>query len=166
MQVFDAPSGRGPYGIDATPEGDIYFASLAGNYIGYIDIETGEASVLSPPTEGQGTRRVWSDSAGRIWSSQWNAGQVAVYDPADDSWQEWPLPGGNASAYAVYVDELDAVWLSDFGGNAIHRFDPESETFMTFELPHANGNVRQMLGREREVWGPESGADQIVVIRF
>ncbi len=95
-----------------------------------------------------------------------DAGQVSVYDPTDDSWQTWPLPGANPSAYAVYVDELDAVWLSDFGGNAIHRFDPETETFLTFELPHPGGNVRQILGREGEIWSPESAVDQIVVIRF
>jgi virginiamycin B lyase len=166
MEVYDAPRGRGPYGIEATPDGDIYYASLAGSYVGKVDIETGEATVLEPPTANQGTRRVWADSQGRIWCSQWNTGQVALYDPADGSWREWPLPGANPMAYAVYVDELDAVWLSDFGGNAIHRFDPESETFMTFELPHANGNVRQLLGRPGEVWGPESGADQLVVIRF
>jgi virginiamycin B lyase len=166
MQVYDAPNGRGPYGIEATPEGDIYFASLAGSYMGQIDIETGEATVIEPPTAGQGTRRVWSDSEGRIWSSQWNAGQVAVYDPEDGLWQEWPLPGGNPMAYAVYVDELDKVWLTDFGGDAIHRFDPETETFLTFDLPHAGGNVRQLLGRTGEVWAPESAVDQIIVIRF
>jgi virginiamycin B lyase len=166
MQVFDAPRGRGPYGITATPEGDIYYASLAGSYVGQIDLETGEAAVIEPPTAGQGTRRVWSDSRGRIWCSQWDAGQVGVYDPADASWGEWPLPGGNPSAYAVYVDELDAVWLSDFGGDALHRFDPETETFLTFELPHAGGNVRQILGRPGEVWAPESAVDQIFVVRF
>ena len=32
-----APRGPGPYGIDATPDGDIYFASLAGSYLGKID---------------------------------------------------------------------------------------------------------------------------------
>ena len=164
--VYDAPNGRGPYGITATPDGDVYYASLAGNYVGRIAPGAAFVQVIEPPTEGQGARRVWSDSQGRIWVSEWNAGQVAVYDPAAASWQEWPLPGANPSAYAVYVDELDAVWLSDFGGNAIHRFDPETETFMTFELPHANGSVRQLLGREGEVWAPESGADQIVVIRY
>lgn len=166
MHVYDAPNGRGPYGITATPDGDIYYASLAGSYVGYIAPGASYVNVNSPPTPNQGARRVWSDSQGRIWVSEWNAGQVAVYDPAEESWQEWPLPGDNPSAYAVYVDELDAVWLSDFGGNAIHRFDPGTETFMTFELPHANGNVRQLLGREGEVWAPESAVDQIVVIRF
>ena len=84
MQVFDAPRGRGPYGITATPEGVVYYASLANDHVGRVDPQTGEAIVLEPPTPGQGARRVWSDSAGKIWVSEWEAGQVAVYDPADD----------------------------------------------------------------------------------
>src|SRR5436190_13419771 len=30
MQVYRAPKGRGPYGIHATPDGTVYYASLAG----------------------------------------------------------------------------------------------------------------------------------------
>ena len=165
MEVFDAPRSRGPYGITGTPSGDIYYASLAGSYVGKIDIETGEATVLEPPTPGQGARRVWSDSTGRIWVSEWNAGQVGVYDPVDSSWREWRLPGGNPQAYAVYVDDQDIVWLSDFGANTLVRFDPTTEEFTSFPLPHNPGNVRQILGRPGEVWGPESAADTLIVIR-
>ncbi|HWC30286.1 MAG TPA: lyase [Dehalococcoidia bacterium] len=166
MQVWSAPNGRGPYGITVTPDGSVYYASLAGSYVGRIDPETGAATVLRPPTSGQGSRRVWTDSKSRVWVSEWNSGQVGVYDPAKDAWQEWKLPGNNPQAYAVYVDEADDVWLTDFGGNAIHRFDPDTEAFETFRLPSNPGNVRQLLGRPGEVWGAESAADQIIVIRF
>jgi len=165
MQVFDAPRGRGPYGITVTPQGVVYYASLAGSHVGRIDPGTGEASVLEPPTSGQGARRVWSDSLGRVWVSEWNSGQVAVYDPADNSWREWKLPGNRPQAYAVYVDDQDIVWLSDFGSNAIVRFDPTLELFTVYELPSPNAAVRQILGRPGEVWGAESGADKLVVIR-
>ncbi|HUF83618.1 MAG TPA: lyase, partial [Acidimicrobiia bacterium] len=107
VEVFDAPRGPGPYGITVTPGGDVYYASLAGSHVAQIDTATGEATVLEPPTVDQGTRRVWSDSAGRIWSSQWIAGQVAVYDPASGEWREWRLPGDNPQAYAVFVDDDD-----------------------------------------------------------
>src|SRR3990170_818237 len=93
VEVFDAPRGRGPYGITTTPAGDIYYASLAGNHIAKIDVATGAAAVIEPPTARQGARRVWSDSRGRIWVSEWDAGQVAVYDPAAGRWREWKLPG-------------------------------------------------------------------------
>ena len=97
--------------------------------------------------------------------SEWNAGQVAVYDPSTGDWGEWKLPGLGPKAYAVYVDEVDTVWLSDFGGNTVVSFDPGSEEFEVFDLPGNPGNVRQILGRPGEVCLPESAADQLVVIR-
>jgi virginiamycin B lyase len=166
MQVFEAPRGRGPYGIEATPDGQVFYSSLAGSHIARIDTETGRATVIESPTPNQGARRVWSDSTGKIWVSEWNAGQVGVYDPATEAWQEWKLPGNRPQAYAVYVDELDKVWVTDFGANAIVRFDPLTGMFESFPLPSTPGNVRQLLGRDGEVWGPESAADQLLVFRF
>jgi virginiamycin B lyase len=166
MRVFDAPRGRGPYGITSTPDGGVTYSSLAGSYIARIDVETGALEVLDPPTAGAGARRVWSDSGGRLWVSEWNAGQLGMYDPASASWREWRLPGPAPMAYAVYVDWLDAVWVSDFGGNAVHRFDPATEQFETYPLPAQPGNVRQILGREGEIWGAESAADRLIVYRY
>ncbi len=165
LEVWESPGGRGPYGVTSTPDGTIYYASLAGSHIARIDPASGEATVLEPPTANQGARRVWSDSSGRIWVSEWNAGQLAVYDPEAESWREWPLPGDNPQAYAVYVDESDIIWVSDFGANAIHSFDPESESFSSYPLPSANASVRQILGRLGEVWLPFSGTDELAVIR-
>lgn len=122
-------------------------------------------SVLEPPTVGQGARRVWSDSGGVLWVSEWYSGRLARYVPASGVWTEWLLPGANPQPYAVYVDDSDMVWLSDFGANSIVRFDPSSESFESFELPSARAYVRQILGRRGEVWGGESGADKLVVVR-
>jgi virginiamycin B lyase len=88
-----------------------------------------------------------------------------MYDPSQNSWQQWKLPGNNPQTYAVYVDDKDIIWLSDFGANAIVRFDPASEVFSSYELPSPEGRVRQILGRPGEVWGAESGVDKIIVIR-
>jgi virginiamycin B lyase len=97
----------------------VFYASLAGSHIAEINLETGEASPIDPPTLAQGARRVWTDSHGNVWVSEWNAGQVARYDTVTGEWREWKLPGARPQAYAVYVDERDKVWLTDFGANAI-----------------------------------------------
>jgi virginiamycin B lyase len=97
--------------------------------------------------------------------SEWNAGKVAVYDPAGRRWREWRLPGATPQAYAVYVDERDDVWLSDFGANALVRFMPRTQRFTTIALPSSPAEVRQLLGRPGEIWGAESGADKLVVVR-
>jgi virginiamycin B lyase len=177
LAVFDAPRGRGPYGITATPDGEVYFVSLAGSYLAQVDLTTDRATVIEPPTAGQGARRVWSDSAGRLWVSEWNTGQLSRYDPVTGDWRQWPLPGDDPHAYAVYVDERDAVWVTDFGGDAIWRFDPATERFREFGEacgpnqtrcpgPGDPGEVRQLLGRPGEVWAPESATDRLVVIRY
>jgi virginiamycin B lyase len=165
MEVYEAPRGRGPYGITTTPDGNIFYASLAGSHLAAVNLETGEASVIEPPTANQGARRVWSDSTGRLWISEWNAGQLGRYDPATGEWREWRLPGEQPQPYAVYVDDQDQVWLSDFGANALVRFDPTLETFEVFPLPSAPANVRQILGRPGEIWGAESGVDKLIVLR-
>ncbi|GMV58153.1 MAG: hypothetical protein AMXMBFR72_12640 [Betaproteobacteria bacterium] len=165
VRVWSAPRGRGPYGIAATPKGDIYYVSLAGSHLAHVDIDTGKATVIEPPTPDQGARRVWSDSKGRLWISEWNSGQVSVYDPTNKSWRQWKLPGERPRTYSVYVDERDQVWLTDFGANAIVRFDPATEKFTSFPSDERGANVRQMLGRPGEAWGAESGNDRLVVVR-
>jgi virginiamycin B lyase len=166
MTVFDSPRGRGPYGIATAPNGEVYYASLAGSYLGAIDPETGAVTELDPPTRGAGVRRVWFDSAGDAWISEWNSGQVSRYEPDSGEWTTWRLPGESPQAYAIYVDEGDRIWVSDFGANAIVLFEPTTEEFTTLALPSAPSNVRQLLGRPGEVWGAESAADRLVVIRY
>jgi virginiamycin B lyase len=163
VKVWKAPRGSGPYGITTTPSGEVYYASLAGNHIARIDVDTGVATVIEPPTKEQGARRVWSDSRGRIWVSYWNTGQVGMYDPATKAWREWKLPG-KAHAYSVWVDDQDKVWLTDWSINAIVKFDPVTEKFETFPSNRDQANVRQMLGRAGEAWGAESGNDRLVMV--
>jgi virginiamycin B lyase len=164
MEVYDAPEGEGPYGIAATPDGDVFYVSLAGSYLGAIEPD-GSVSVIEPTTPGSGTRRVWSDSSGALWVSEWNSGSLSRYTPDTGQWMTWPLPGEEPAAYAVYVDEADIVWVSDFGANAMMRFDPAAEAFTTHGLPHDPGDVRQILGRPGEIWGAESAADHLILIR-
>ena len=166
MQVWDAPRGRGPYGITVTPDGTVYYASLAGSHIARVDPDTGKATVLEPPTKDQGARRVWSDSKGRIWVSEWNSGNVSRYDPASGEWRAWRLPGSKPRAYAVYVDDRDQVWLSEWERQAVVHFDPATEKFEVFPSDKRGANVRQILGRPGEVWAAESGADRLVVYRI
>jgi virginiamycin B lyase len=165
VDAWAAPKGVGPYGIATTPAGDVWYASLAGDYIGHIDTATGSVTVVDPPRPGSGPRRIWSDSNGVLWVSFWSTGQIGRYDPAAKTWKTWPLPKSQSGAYAIYVDDKDRVWVTDFTANAIVRFDPATETFESFPSNKRGASVRQLLGRPGEVWGGESGADRLVVVR-
>ncbi|MGZ5249950.1 MAG: Vgb family protein [Caldimonas sp.] len=164
VTLKDAPKGAGPYGICTTPRGDVWWCSLAGSFIARIDRKSGESTVVEPPTKRQGARRVWSDSQGRIWVSEWLSGDLSLHDPAAHSWRRWRLPGDNPRPYAVWVDERDKVWVSDWGSNAVLRFDAVAERFDRFAFAREAAAVRQIHGRRGEVWLPESGTEHISVI--
>ena len=166
LKVFEAPKGRGPYGIHATPDGTVYYASLAGSHIARIDAASGKATVIEPPTRGQGARRVWSDSKGLVWVAEWNSGQLSRYDPKSGAWAQWKAPGANPKVYAVYVDETDKVWVADWSAQAMLRFDPATQQFESYKSASPTANVRQIHGRKGEVWTPESAADKLVVYRY
>ena len=164
VRVFDAPRGFGPYGICATPDGTVWFSSLAGSYIARIDRD-GDPHVVDAPTPGGGARRIWSDSRGRLWTTEWEAGKLARYDPRTRRWREWDVPGSNPMPYAVFVDDRDVVWVTDFGANALQRFEPARERFRTFRFPSAGAEVRQLLGLPGQVWGAGSGTDELILLR-
>jgi virginiamycin B lyase len=166
LKVFEAPKGRGPYGIHATPEGTVYYASLAGSHIARIDAASGKAAVIEPPTRAQGARRVWSDSKGLVWVAEWNSGQLSRYDPKTGAWAQWRAPGASPKVYAVYVDETDKVWVAEWSAQAMLRFDPATQKFESFRSSTSTANVRQIHGRKGEVWTPESAADKLVVYRY
>jgi virginiamycin B lyase len=165
VDAWKAPKGVGPYGITTTPNGDVWYASLAGDHIAKIDTVSGDALMVPPPKPGVGPRRIWSDSKGLLWVSFWNTGEVGRFDPGAKSWKVWSLPVSKEGCYAVFVDDKDKVWLSDWPGNALVRFDPTTEKFESFPSNRKRADVRQILGRPGEIWAAESGTDRLVVIR-
>ena len=165
VEAWKAPKGVGPYGITTTPNGEVWYASLAGDYIGRIDPVSGDALVVNPPKPGVGPRRIWADSKNMLWVSFWNTGELARYDPLAKAWKVWSPPDSHEGCYAVYVDDKDKVWVSDWSNNAVVRFDPATEKFQSFPSNRRRADVRQLNGRPGEVWGAESGTDRLVVIK-
>ena len=165
MKVWKAPRGSGPYGITTTPGGDVYYASLAGNHIARIDVETGEATVIEPPTQGPGRApRV-------VRFARADLGQLLEHRPGRhvrsrdaSAWREWKLPGNRARVFGVgrrhgqgVADRLEHQ--RDRPLRSGHREVRE----LSVE-PRAGANVRQMLGRAGEAWGAESGIDRLVMV--
>ncbi len=92
VEAWKAPKGAGPYGITTTPNGEVWYASLAGDHIVKIDTVSGDALMVPPPKPGVGPRRIWSDSKGLLWVSFWHTGEVARFDPIAKAWKVWSLP--------------------------------------------------------------------------
>jgi virginiamycin B lyase len=165
VTIWQDPEGRGPYGIDATPGGDVWYVSLAGSHLSKVDQATGTVTVIKPPHENAGLRRVWADSKGDLWITGWNSGKLYRYRPTSSEWTTFDLPGEKPQAYAVYVDERDDVWVTDFASNNTLVFDIATEKWVaTIPGSGPNAQVRQILGRGNEVYLPESGTDRLMLV--
>jgi virginiamycin B lyase len=165
VSVWKSPKGRGSYGITTTPDGNVWFVSLANSYLGQIDRKTGDVKVIEPPVRNSGVRRVWSDSKGDLWMSEWNTGQVARYSPASGQWSRWAIPGAaRAQLYAVYVDSKDVVWVSNWTDNKTYSFDPKTEKFAAVPGSSSGSAIRQIAGAGGMVYLPESGNASIMVV--
>ena len=49
VEAWKAPKGAGTYGITTTPNGEVWYASLAGDHIAKIDTVSGDALMVPPP---------------------------------------------------------------------------------------------------------------------
>ena len=83
-----------------TNDGTVYYASLAGSYVGQINPQTGEATFLSLPFR-PGSSACWEIRWGDL-GREWDAGQVAGMIPRMIM-ARMEIPG-TARGYAVYVD--------------------------------------------------------------
>jgi virginiamycin B lyase len=168
LEPVAAPRGPGPYGIDVTPQGDVYFASLAGAIWG--ESFPGMATALpwkrsNHRRRGQGTRGSGPIPRGCSGPANGTRARSAATTPRPANGWSGASPAQRHRPTRFTSTSSDDVWLSDFGANALVRFDPDTETFVSVPLPDADARVRQMLGRPGEVWGAESGADALVVVR-
>lgn len=165
LAVWKDPEGRGPYGIDDTPDGEIWYVSLAGSHLAKVNRADGSVDLIEPPHEGAGLRRVWADSKGDLWITGWNSGKLYRYRPTGGEWTTFDLPGEKPQAYAVFVDERDDVWVTDFASNNTLVFDIATEKWVaTIPGSGPNAAVRQILGRGNQVYLPESGTDRLMLV--
>ena len=153
-----------PHGVIVGPDGAAWVTEGGQNAIARVDPATRAVKLFPLPRERRNANlnTATFDRQGMLWFT----GQNGLYgDSKTKSWGRWHLPGDRPQPYAVYVDDTDAVWVSDWGANAILRFDPKTEKFESVPLPDRDANVRQLAGRKGEVWGAESGADKLFMIK-
>ena len=165
IQVYPAPGGFGPYGITTTPAGEVWYTNLAASHIARINTSTAkvDAVVPIPDSNAQGSRRIWSDSAGNLWVTTWGNGTLFRYSPSTQRWIAYKLPGLGPRGYSTYVDDNDKVWMSDFGTNSILMFDPKQESFTIFPGNRGNIQALQMAGIGPRVWAGMQGVDQLAL---
>ncbi len=126
-----------PYGIDITPNGDVWFARLHTDSIGKIDSETLEVTMYDTPFKGP--RRLRSDSQGNLWIAAFPESMVVKFDPLNETFNNYQLPVqplGSETPYSLNVDrERDIVWINGNTSDALYSFDIKQGQWAHYPLP-------------------------------
>ena len=164
--MWKSPEGRGSYGMTTTPDGNVWFVSLASSYLGQIDRKTGE---VEGDQAASAERRHFAacGATARAISGSRNGIPAASprYSPTTNQWHRYQIPGQErAHLYAVYVDNKDVVWVSNWADNKIWSFDPKTNEFTAVPDSKSGADVRQINGANGVVFLGKSGNASVMQI--
>jgi len=126
-----------PYGIDITPNGDVWFARLHADSIGKIDGKTLALTMIDTPFIGP--RRLRSDSQGNLWIAAFPESMVVKYNPIKQTFTNYPLPVfplGSETPYSLNVDrKRDIVWVNGNTSDALYSYEIGEDKWTHYPLP-------------------------------
>jgi virginiamycin B lyase len=143
------------YGIVVDKDGNCWFSEYnAVGKIGRIDGKTLEVKTWNPP--GSSTvysRRIQIDADGIVWFSQSGAGQIGRFDPRTETFQNYALPGPNASPYAMNLDARHDVWYSSEYLDEVGRLNTTTGKVTEYPFPHAEITSREyFIDAQGRMW--------------
>lgn len=137
-----------PYGIKLDDAGNAWVALFGTNHLARVDADTFELTEIELPREDARPRRlVWAEAG--VFYGDYAKGYLGHYDPATETFTEWPMPGGEESgAYAMAADSEGRIWFVETwqDPNRFVGFDPENESFFAMgAVPSGGGTIRHMV---------------------
>lgn len=138
-QPIGLPAATSPYGIDIHPiNGQVWYARLFGDRIGYVDPKTLEITEFDSPVGGP--RRLRFDASGTMWLTGYNDGEIVRIDTATMESKVYPLPelapGYRGAPYALGVHpQTQEIWVNDTLTDRVYRFYPDEERWVTYPMP-------------------------------
>ena len=126
-----------PYGIDITPNGDIWFARLHADSIGKIDAKTLAITLYDTPFVGP--RRLRTDSKGNLWIAAFPESMIVKFDPKSEKFTNYPLPVepfGSETPYSLNVDKKrDIVWVNGNTSDALYSYNIIQKKWAHYPMP-------------------------------
>jgi len=113
------------------------------------------------PTAGSYPAQIAVDGQGRVWITEQDANQLAVFDPRTEGWQEYALPTPDGQPWGMALDGLGDVWVAERAGNKIARFDPATEDWTEYLLPTGSQPYDLDVRWDGTVWFTERAGGKI-----
>jgi virginiamycin B lyase len=141
------------YGIAVDRDNNIWFAeNIKDGKIGKVDAKTLQVTKYYTPNT-QRPRRIQVDSDGMVWFAGLDRGMIARFDPVKEAFKEYPLPGPQASPYALGIDTGHKIWYSSQSQDVVGRLDPDTGKVTEYPIPFPENGMRDFfLDTQGHVW--------------
>jgi streptogramin lyase len=93
------------------------------------------------------------DSQGRLWVSDYGAGEIRSFDTATGAHTEYEVGGGPSDARG---DGAGSVWWADFNSNRLGRLSTATRQVTTWVIPGSSSLYSTAIDSDGDVWVSES----------
>ena len=127
-QEWEVPWGaegrpRDPY---VAPDGSVFFAGQAGNYIARLDPKTGTFTRFEID-EGTYPHNLIVDARGQVWYAGNQNGMIGRLDPATRTITRYPMPDPSVrDPHTLIFDAQGNIWFTAQQSNAVGHLDTKT----------------------------------------
>jgi virginiamycin B lyase len=89
------------------------------------------------------------DDHGIVWFTERQGNKIGRFDPKTETFKEFPLPGPEASPYAIGIDRDRMIWYSSHEQDTLNRLDPRTGEVVEYPYPHSEISMREMFPDSR-----------------
>ena len=152
-------AGAGPNGIAAGPDGNLWFADIAGNNIDQMTL-VGALTEFPIPTAGAGPSGIAAGSDGNLWFTECDGNNIGRITPSGTI-TEFPLPTADSAPFSIVAGPDGDLWFTELSVNKIGRITPEG-TITEFTLPAPiKGSTSIAVGPDGNLWFVVGGGGQL-----
>jgi streptogramin lyase len=119
------------------------------------------------PTSHAGPWGITTDQQGGIWFTENRTSKLARFDPTNNYFTEWSIPGGGNPRYiltrpvAIGGSNATRVYFTEYSSNKVGYFDSWNGTFREWQLTSGSNPVGIYVDANYTIWFTESGRDTI-----
>ena len=160
---YDVPA---TYANTVGRNGDQWFTSFRADGVIARISRDGVLTKFQPPTAGK-PQRLDLDADGNVWFSERQGNKIGKLDPSTGVFKEYPLPGPEASPYAVGVAKDRMVWYSSHEQDTMNRLNPDTGEVTEYPYPHPEISMREFFfDKKGRMWYASSANNKVGYIYF
>ncbi len=168
FEYLTPPLGHhGIMGVQAAPDGTIWFAEQYANYIGHYFPSKGRYQIYPLPwitipdqrhagqtlTLPSAPNELTLDAHGDVWFTEFNADRLGRLDPRTGHMQHYllaPKPSVQTLyPYGVTIDRQGNVWFTESGSNQLGRLEPTTGAIHIFAIPDSHALTMEIASDEQ-----------------